>query len=176
MTDCLVDLFLFKCSFDSEYAFREYRPSDKILNKFTPSDWHKIVSWIHSQEELTNYAQELPYSMATLVYMSKQDNIPLCFVMLLRDHPRDPNTISFHGGGWHSSFVNFHCGIDLLKTLSACGFKIRTSINIHNRKAQRFVEALGMRKVTRKGDIFWYRFVRRSLSRNLFHYKIFDLS
>lgn len=158
MTDCLVDLFFQNCPFDSEFAFRECRPSDKILTKFAPADWHRIVSWIHSQEELTTYARELPYSMATLVYISKKNNTPFCFIMLLRDCSKDDNIVSFHGGGWGSPFISFRCGRDLLKALSYCGFKIRTTIKQDNRKAQRFVEALGMRKATRKGEIYWYRY------------------
>lgn len=156
----LLELFLKNTHCDKDYCFRKCKPSDEVLEKFTPEDWHRIVSWIRSQEELTKFSQELPYSMATLVYVSKQYSMPLCFIMLLRDHPRDHNTVSFHGGGWHSSFVNFHCGWDLLKTLSACGFKIRTSIKKDNKKAQRFVEAIGMHKTTRKGDIYWYRYLK----------------
>ena len=158
MTDCLVDLFLQNCPFDSDYAFRECSPSDKILYKFDPADWHRIVSWIHSQEELTNYARELPYTMATLVYISKKNNSPLCFIMLLRDCSKDDNIVSFHGGSWCSPFISFRCGRDLLKALSASGFTIRTSIRKDNRKAQRFVEAIGMRKSTRKGNTYWYRY------------------
>lgn len=158
MTNSLANHFLQNCPFNSDYAFRECRPSDKILTKFAPADWHRIVSWIHSQKELTNYARELPYAMATLVYISKKNNTPFCFIMLLRDCLKDDNIVSFHGGSWGSPVINFRCGRDLLKTLSACSFKIRTSISIHNRKAQRFVEALGMRKATRKGDTYWYRY------------------
>lgn len=158
MADNLRETFLLNCPFESEYRFRECRTSDKILSKFTLEDWQKIVSWIRSEKELFSYIQELPYSMATLVYASKKTDEPLNFILLLRDHPQDHNVISFHGGGWSSPFINFRTGRQLLQTLLRCGFKVRTSVNIDNKVAQRFVEALGMKKTTRKDDVLWYEF------------------
>ena len=157
MADNLCETFLQNCPLDSEYAFRECRASDNILSKFAPLDWHRIVSWIHSQEELTKYTQELPYSMAALVYAAKKTDDPLNFLILLRDHPEDHNIISCHGGSWSSPVISFRAGRQLIQTLLRCGFKVRTSINIKNRAAQRFVETLGMKKTTRKDDVFWYR-------------------
>ena len=158
MTDRLTNIFLQNCPLESEYGFRECRASDKILSKFRQEDWLKIVSWIRSDKELFNYIQELPYSMAALVYASKKTDDPLNFILLLRDHPEDPNIISFHGGSWSSPFINFRTGRKLLQTLLRCGFKIRTSVNTNNRVAQRFVEALGMKKTTRKDEVLWYGF------------------
>lgn len=158
MTDRLADIFLKNCPFDSEYGFRECRPSDKILSKFPQEDWKKIVSWIHSEKELFDNMQELPNSLAALAYISKNSGDPLNFILLLRDHPFDYNIVSFHGGSWSSPFITFRTGRQLLQALFRCGFKVRTSVNTDNRPAQRFVEALGMKKTTRMDKVLWYGF------------------
>lgn len=157
MSGDLIDIFLQNCPHDSEYYFRECRISDNILSKFHRKDWQKIVSWIGSEKELFDYIQELPYCMAALVYASRKTDEPLNFMLILRDHSSDENTVSFHGGSWSSPFITFRTGRQLLYTLSRCGFKIRTSIKTDNLKAQRFVEAIGMTKSTCKNNIFWYR-------------------
>lgn len=153
----LADLFLRNCPCDSDYEFRECRPSDKVVGKFTPENWNKIVAWIHSEKELFKYIQELPYSMAALVYATRNSSESFNFILILRDHPANDNTVSFHGGSWSSPFINFRTGRQLLQTLSRCGFKVRTSVNTDNRAALRFVEALGMRKTTRKEELIWYK-------------------
>lgn len=157
MTERLADIFLDNCLFDSEYSFRECRISDKILSRFTPENWNKIVSWIRSEKELFDYMKELPYSMAALVYATRESSEALNFILLLRDHPVDDNIVSFHGGSWGGPFITFRTGHQLLQALFRCGFKVRTSVRTDNRAAQRFVEALGMIKSTRKNNIIWYR-------------------
>lgn len=159
MTDRLVDIFLKNCSFDSEYSFRECRISDNILSRFPLEIWQKIASWIRSEKELFDYIRELPYSMAALVYTSLSSDSPLNFILILRDHPTDKQTVSFHGGSWSRPLINFRTGRRLLEALSRCGFKIRTSVSTDNRAAQRFVEALGMTKTTRKDNVIWYKFL-----------------
>ena len=166
MTDRLTDIFLQNCIPDPEYCFRECRPRDKVVSRFTPENWNKIVSWIHSEKELFNQIEELPYSMAALVYVSKSSEEPLNFLLILRDHPVDHNTVSFHGGSWSGPFINFRTGRQLLQALSRCGFNVRTSVNADNRAAQRFVETLGMTKSTRRNKIYWYKYAE-TISTNL---------
>lgn len=158
MPDSLIDIFLKNCIHDPDYRFRECRTSDKVVGRFTAENWNKIIAWIHSEKELFNHIQELPYSMAALVYVTRSSNEPLNFILILRDHPADGNTVSFHGGSWSGPFINFRTGRQLLQALSRCGFKVRTSVRTDNRAAQRFVEALGMTKKTRKDEVLWYGF------------------
>ena len=105
--------------------------------------------------------------MAALVYTSRDSYEPLNFILILRDHPADDNIVSFHGGSWSSPFINFRTGHQLLQTLSRCGFKVRTSVKSDNRVAQRFVEALGMKKTTRKENIFWYSLPATEFDKNI---------
>ena len=156
MTSSLAEIFLRNCPSDNEYVFREYRLPDCVLTKFTLEEWRRIVCWINSEEELLKLMSELPYSLAALSYCEKKTGKPLCFLLLFRDHPHEKDTISFHGGGWSGPFVYLRCGKQLLQALKQSGFKVRTSIKTGNRRAQRFVEALGLKKVTRREDTFWY--------------------
>lgn len=156
MTPSLTEIFLRNCPSDREYAFRKYLRPDSVLTKFTPEEWQKIVCWINSDEELLNMMGELPYSLAALSYYQKKTGKPLCFLLLFRDHPHEKDTISFHGGGWSGPFVHLRCGKQLIQALRLSGFKVRTSVKTNNRRAQRFVEFLGLKKVTRREDTFWY--------------------
>ena len=158
MNSSLTRIFLRNCSEDKEYVFREYRLPDCVLTKFSSEDWRRIVSWINSEEELLSLMDELPYSLAALTYCEKKTGNPLCFLLLFRDHPKEKDTISFHGGGWCGPFLNFRCGRKLLHGLKQCGFKVRTCVDTENIVAQRFVEALGLRKVTRRDSTLWYYF------------------
>lgn len=157
MSESLANLFLQNCPFDLRFCFREWKISDEIFSKISRVDWLKIVSWIPSEKDLLLNIQELPYSLAALVYTRKETDVPFNFILLLRDHPADNYVITFHGGSWCSPFISFRTGRQLIQALSRCGFKVRTSIKTDNRAAQKFVEALGMKKSTRKNNVFWYK-------------------
>lgn len=152
---CLRAEFLSKVRTYKSFTFRAYESHDRAMDKFSKKDWSRIVSWINSEETIIHYAEEMPFSMAFLSYIHTVTRQPFAFILLLRDHP-DNNIITFHGGAWGNAFVNLRCGKHLIETLRNCRFKIRTCVKVENIRAQKFVEALGLRKSTRKKDVFWY--------------------
>lgn len=154
----LVDIFFKHSREDSKGYFRKCLPSDRVIDRLGMVSWQRIVTWIPTEASLFSHMRDMPYSLAALSYVSKLSEDPLCFVLLLKDHPQSDSIISFHGGSWSNPFISFRGGRQMLATLRRCGFEIRTSIRVENVAAHRFVKNLGLKVATRNGSILWYRY------------------
>lgn len=134
---------------DDVVEWKIYDSDTCVVDKFSLDQWHNIMEYISSEDELHCYLQDLKDVAACFILKERASNnaIAFCLVCLI-DSRR--HIVEFHGGGWAADLLSprhYFRGVSIMmRYLNRLGFKVRTQCRKENKRAFRFIVASGFRR------------------------------
>lgn len=146
---------------------------EAICSNFSNNDWQLIASDIHTDEEWRKFVVEYCELIECYILETKNDDKPIAFIYLYKDSISN-NVISIHGGGWgksiHLSILYYRGLIVMIRFLLNKGIKVRTSCQLGNDRALRFLKSIGFVKYE-SSDTYHYMWINEKRLTNSAIYK-----
>lgn len=135
------------------FVWRMYRPNEAIVSRFTTAEWRLINSSFDTDRDWSDYVQECSGVIVCYVLERSIDKASVGFCYL-QEQRLGGRKVEIHGGGWHrdSSLLYYHALRAITTEIQSRGYVVRSSCQRDNRRALRFLAALGFRPCGRRGD------------------------
>ena len=161
---------------DKFIKWESYAGNNKICERFTPKEWQKIVSDIHSDRDWKQFLSDYSHFVKCYMLYRCNDNTPIAFAYIMQEDEKG-KVVSFHGGGWGKSVANtllYYRGmICLVESLLNNGLKVRTACLKSNTVAYRFIKSAGFVN-HRNSDTYHYFWINKKRLYNSKIYKKFN--
>lgn len=161
-------------------TIRLKKQRDRVVQRFTPENWHRIFTDIDTDSELNGFLKRESALVAFYILEDADTGTPFGFICLRRNDPILCDSVEFHGGAWTTSpgyaWRKFRAACTIIERLLQLDVRVTSKAFIDNLPAIKFLRAIGFR-VVRRQSAKPYRYLtldRRRFRASHIYGKIFN--